>query len=213
MMLVAVELQIAYDNLHNSVPKDISNIMKDATSNFKNIYDVRQAIKVGERFPEFRLQDVHGQEKTNADLPGRLLISFYRGGWCPYCNVELRALQKYLGDFKARGVTLVAVSPELPDRSLTTKERHDLTFTVLSDAGNKLAKQLGIVFQQPSSMRTVLEFASIDLKAQNGDDSLQVPIPATFLVDERGILRNSSISADYTTRLEPTEALRWIDAL
>jgi peroxiredoxin len=212
-MSIAVELRTVEDKLHNSIPKEISNISKEARANFKKTYDIEKAIKVGERFPEFRLLDVHGKEITNADLRGCLLISFYRGGWCPYCNVELRALQKHLDDFKARGVSLVAISPELPDQSLTTKEKHDLAFTVLSDVGNKLAEQLGIVFQQPSSMRTMFKFVGVDLKARNGDDSLQLPIPATFLVDERGILRNASISPDYTTRLEPTEALKWIDAL
>ena len=141
------------------------------------------------------------------------MISFYRGEWCPFCSLELRALQKHLSDFQSKGVTLVAITPELPDTSLTTTEKHDLKFPVLSDEGAKYARKLGIVFEQPESMRKVFEPAKIDWNARYGSDSLIVPVPATLLVDRNGKVRNIFVDANYHERLEPETALQWIDRL
>ncbi|KAL9121401.1 MAG: hypothetical protein Q9187_002040 [Circinaria calcarea] len=158
---------------------------------------------------EFRLTNAVGQEVESADLlaQGPLLVTFYRGEWCPYCNLALAAMQKHVDEFTAKGVTLVAISPELPDQALTTTQKHDLKFPVLSNVGNRFAKQLGIVFPQPEAMRPVFEIFGHDLKACNGDDSLEVPVPATFLMDQKGVVRNAYIEADYSQRLEPSTAM------
>jgi peroxiredoxin len=144
---------------------------------------------------------------------GPLLITFYRGSWCPFCNLELNALQKQLDEFKARGVTLVAISPELPDTALSTIEKNDLKFQVLSDVGQKFARQLGIVWKMPDNLRPVFEKIGHDLVKRNGDDSFEVPIPATLLVDRKGVVRNAYIEPDYTKRAEPETLLEWINAL
>jgi peroxiredoxin len=173
------------------------------------------ATQAGTKFPAFELSDAMGKAVFSSELfaKGPVLLTFYRGGWCPYCNLDLRALQSHLEEFKAKGVSLVAVSPELPNQSLTTTEKNKLKFTVLSDVGNKLAQQLGILFQQPDSMRPVFEGAGIDLRERNGDDSLQIPIPASFLVDSEGTIRRSFVDPDYTHRLEPATALQWVNTL
>ncbi|TVY31883.1 hypothetical protein LSUB1_G008283, partial [Lachnellula subtilissima] len=144
---------------------------------------------------------------------GPLLISFYRGSWCPYCNLALRALQKHLPALQAKNCTLVAISPELPDTSLSTVEKNELQFPVLSDVGNKLARQLGIVFEQPDELRAVFDGFGHDLKGRNGDDSFVVPVPTVLLVGKDGVVRNVHVEADYTKRLEPEVAAAWIDAL
>ena len=212
-MALAAQLQATYDGFHSSVPQHFSDLIKGTTSDFKESYRPESAIKVGAAFPGFRLQDARGKETTNADLHGATLFAFYRGGWCPYCNLELAALQRHLPAFQAKGVNLVAISPELPDTSLSTTEKNELQFTVLSDVGNKLAKQMGILFPMPESMRALFDANGLDMKARNGDDSLEVPVPASFLVDEHGVIRNAFVDADYTKRLEPETALGWIDAL
>jgi peroxiredoxin len=110
-------------------------------------------------------------------------------------------------------VTFVAISPELPDVSLSTKEKHELEFTVLSDLGNRYAHELGIVYQQPEELRPVFKQIGNDLEARNGDDSFAVPIPTTILVDKEGVVRNAHLDADYFKRLDPEVTLGWIDAL
>ena len=122
-------------------------------------------------------------------------------------------MQKHLDEFKAKGVALVAITPELPDTSLSTIEKHQLKFPVLSDVGNDFAKKLGILFQQPDSMRPVFKTMGFDLATRNGDDSFVLPIPATLLVDQKGVVRNTFIDPEFSRRLEPSTALEWIDAL
>ena len=209
------ELSATFEGFHKKAPPAAVEAITTASANFHASFKPASTIQVGDRFPEFRLSNALGQEVSSADLlaQGPLLISFYRGEWCPFCNLELRALQKNLDKFKAKGVTLVAISPELPNQSLSTTEKHSLKFPVLSDVGNKLARQLGIIFAQPDSLRPIFKAFGNDLKTRNGDDSFEVPVPATLLVDRKGIVRNTFIDTDYTKRLEPSTALEWIDAL
>jgi peroxiredoxin len=151
------------------------------------------------------LRDTLGKQVTSGSLLGNgpIVITFYRGEWCPICNLALHHLQKHLDEFAAKGVQLVAISPMLPD----------LKFTVLSDEGNKYAKQLGILFPMPDTLRPVFDKFGHNLKRDNGDDSFVVPVPATFLVDQKGIVRNAFVDTDYTKRVEPATILEWIDAL
>ena len=110
-------------------------------------------------------------------------------------------------------MTLVAISPELPNQSLTTQEKNELQFPVLSDVGNNLARKLGILFQQPETVRPILKAYGVDLQARNGDDSFVVPFPASYLIDSKGTIRYAFLDPDYTHRLEPSTALGWIDEL
>lgn len=214
-MSLESQLSSVLDDFKQNAPADMMEAIGSAKAGFLASFDRSSAIQVGDTLPEFRLSDAVGKEVTSADLlaQGPLLITFYRGEWCPFCNFAVAALQKHLDEFKARGVTLVAISPELPNHSLTMAEKHALEFPVLSDVGNRFARQLGIVFRQPDTMRPVFEKMGLDLKTRNGDDSLEVPIPATLLVDQKGVVRNAFIEPDYVKRLEPSTALEWIDAL
>ncbi|MCJ1379273.1 hypothetical protein MMC17_002374 [Xylographa soralifera] len=209
------ELSAVYEGFQKNAPPAAVEVITTANSNFHASFNPASTIQVGDTIPDFHLSNASGQQVHSADLlaKGPLLISFYRGEWCPFCNLELRALQKNLDKFTAKGVTLVAISPELPNQSLSTTEKHDLKFSVLSDVGNKLARQLGIIFTQPDSLRPLFKAFGNDLKTRNGDDSFEVPVPATLLVDGRGVVRNLFVDTDYTKRLEPETALEWVDAL
>jgi len=212
-MSIAVELSTKYDEIHRTAGPSISAALKKATTDHKNSFDPSKAIQVGDKFPEFQLSDAKGEQVSLQDLlrRGPLLISFYRGQWCPYCNIELHALQKLLPEFKAKGVTLVAISPELPDQALSTAEQNGLEFPVLSDVGNKLAKQLGIVYAQPEDMSSLLTF--VDWEKSYGNKSFEVPVPATILVDGKGIVRNTFVEAAWHVRLDPSTTLQWIKEL
>ncbi|CAL5866138.1 uncharacterized protein PFLUO_LOCUS345 [Penicillium psychrofluorescens] len=214
-MALSKELSTTYTQFLETAPKELSSVITKTVADFKNTYDPAKAIQPGSAFPQFQLSDATGNKLTLNDLlaKGPFLVSFYRGEWCPFCNLELRALQMHLEDFGKRGVTLVAISPELPDQSLSTSEKLSLKFPVLSDVNNELAKQLGIVFAQPEPMRTVYDKFGVDWNKRYGNNQLEVPVPATILVDKKGIVRNSFVNPEYHQRLDPEIALQWIDQL
>lgn len=172
------------------------------------------ATQIGDKFPQFKLSDANGQDVSSQHLlqKGPLLITFYRGGWCPYCNIAVQNLQRQLDQFKARGVTLVAITPELPEYSATTAEKNSLKFTVLTDLHNQLARELGIVYDQ-SSARELHDRLGVDLKARNGEDTWEVPVPATFLVDASGTVQEAYVEVDFRKRLDPAVVLEWIDVM
>ncbi|KAH8426530.1 peroxiredoxin-like family protein [Aspergillus melleus] len=154
-------------------------------------------------------------EQTSTELlsQGPLIITFYRGEWCPFCNIALVGLQRYYDELKVKGASLVAITPELPNSSLSMIEKHDLKFPVLTDSHNEYARKLGIVWKQPESLRPVYEALGHDLQQRNADKSFKVPIPATLLVDKDGIVRNMYLNVDYFKRVEPKAVLEWIEAL
>ncbi|KAI1136379.1 AhpC-TSA-domain-containing protein [Hypoxylon sp. FL0543] len=198
-----------------NAPAELRDPINTARTEFMKAFDVSGAIQPGQKLPEFQLPDSQNKTVSSSDLlsKGPLLITFYRGAWCPYCNLALHALQSKLADIKAKGVTLVAITPELPDASLSLAEKQKLEFPVLSDVGNKYARQLGIIFKQPDSLRPVFEKLGFDLLKNNGDDSFEVPVPASLLVDRDGTVKKTFVDPDYTKRLEPSVALEWIDSL
>jgi peroxiredoxin len=214
-MSLATDLSTLKDGMYAQMPEELSHTISKSIEDFVQTWNPANAINVGQLFPDFSLSDATGKQVSLKELlaKGPLLISFYRGGWCPYCNLALNALQDSLSAIKARGVTLVAISPELPDQSLTMQERNELQFPVLSDAENNLARKLGILFQQPDTLRPILEANGVDLQERNGDDSYEVPFPASYLIDSKGMIRSAFLDPDYTRRLEPSTALGWIDEM
>lgn len=169
-----------------------------------------RAAKVGDQFPNIELLDATGKPVCTADLlkQGSLIVSFYRGEWCPYCNLEVNAFQRLLSEIHAKGAQLVAVSPQTPDHSLSFQQKNDLKFEVLSDAGNELARALGLVFELSAPLKEAYTQFGMPLPNFNGDESWTLPIPATFAVDQQGIIRYAYVDADYTTRAEPAEVIR-----
>ncbi|KAK2606206.1 hypothetical protein QQS21_003377 [Conoideocrella luteorostrata] len=198
-----------------SRPKELIDVIFTAKTNIEQTFDPKQAIQPGAKLPEFSLPDATGRQVSSSELlsKGPLLITFYRGQWCPFCNLALRAFQLRLPEIEAMGANFVAVSPELPDSSLSSIEKDELKFPVLSDIGLKLARELGIVWKQPETLRVIFDTFGTDLKARNGDDSFELPIPTTILVDQSAIVRNVHANPDYFKRLEPQVALDWIKAL
>ena len=187
-------------------PEAITEPMIQATTDLINSQIAEQSLSVGAKIPNFTLPNAVGNKIDIKSLleKGVVVISFYRGGWCPYCNLELRALQQSLAEIETQGATLVAISPETPDNSLSTKEKNELTFEVLSDISNQVAKQFGLVFTLPETVRPIYQQFGIDLPAYNGDSSFELPIPATYIVTPDGTISYSFVNPDYTQRLDPT---------
>ena len=165
----------------------------------------------GTRLPDGKLLDVAGQPTTLTEArSGKpAVIVFYRGGWCPYCSIALRAYQAQLVPALAeRGISLIAISPQTPDGSLSTKEAKELTFAVLSDPGNQLARQLGILTAPSDGARTAQLQLGLDLTQANADGTTALPMPTVVIADADGVIRWIDVHLDYTTRAEPGQVLQ-----
>jgi len=176
---------------------------------------VETALREGDVFPEFSLPDSTGSIVQSADLLARgpLIVSFYRGGWCPFCNLELNALQLVLPEIKELGGALVAVSPETPEQTSKTLTRFSLSFYLLSDHGNALARKVGLVYRLPAAMQAEFRKANIYLPAINGDDSWELPPPATYLIGQDRIIREAFVDDDYYHRKDPRELVSELKGL
>ena len=165
----------------------------------------------GDRMPDGSLLDVAGQPTTLSQALGSRpgVIVFYRGGWCPYCSIALRTYQAQLVPALAeQDIPLIAISPQTPDRSLSTQETRELTFTVLSDPGNQIAGELGILTAPSDAVRGAQLQLGLDLTKVNADATTTLPMPAVVIVDADGVIRWIDVHADYTTRTEPAEVLQ-----
>lgn len=193
-----------------NVPSDKYEVMQRSTKELQEIKLSANAVKSGDTLPSFELPNVNGDTIQSDELlnDGPLVISFYRGGWCPYCNMELRALQNILPQIKEAGAQLVAISPETPDNSLSTSEKNELSFEVLSDVDNTYAKELGLVFQMPEDLREVYHSFNLHVDQHNGNEDYELPMPATYVVDKDGKVIFDFVLEDYTYRLEPSEILK-----
>ncbi|MEU8919261.1 peroxiredoxin-like family protein [Streptomyces nigrescens] len=174
-----------------------------------------RALQTGDTAPRFSLPSATGDTVTLDALlsAGPVVLTFYRGAWCPYCNLALRALQRHHSDITACGAQLVAISPQIPDESLTLTEKHSLAFDVLSDLGSDTAKQFGISFDLPDDLAVVYESFGFDLQRVNGGHPRPLPLPATYVIDQDATIRWTYLDTDYTTRAEPTDILAALAAL
>jgi len=168
-----------------------------------------KAKSVGDHAPDFNLPNVRGGETRLSELlkQGPVVVSFYRGGWCPFCNLEFKALHDCLPEIKALGATLIGISPETPDNSLSTVEKHGLQFEVLSDQGNAVARDYGLVMVLFEEMRPLYREWGINVPEANGDESYELPVPATYVIDPKGVIRAAHVDKDYTRRMEPADIL------
>lgn len=187
------------------IPAEALAVMDRATAEVEGSGIAESTLGVGARVPEFRLPDATGTEVSLSSLldEGPVVLAFYRGGWCPYCSTELRALQARLPEITAAGATLVAVSPQTPDSSLSTAEKLELAFPVLSDQGNRVAEAFGLVFTLPEALRQVYAGFGIDLPSANGDDTFRLPVPATYVLRRDGTVAWRFADADYTNERSP----------
>lgn len=169
----------------------------------------------GNPLPDAELLDVDGRSTSLAAArDGKpAVIVFYRGAWCPYCNLTLRTYQEQLvGPLADRGAVLIAISPQKPDGSLTMQQTNELTFTVLSDPGNQIAGQLGILTAPTADARKAQAAMGLDLTAVNADATHTLPMPSTVIVDTDGVIRWIDVHPNYATRSEPGDILAAYDA-
>lgn len=172
-----------------------------------------KAKKVGDPAPDFTLKDAGGKEMKLSEIlkNGPVVLTWYRGGWCPYCNIALAALQEELPEIKKAGAQLVALTPELPDKSAVTMKKNELSFEVLTDLNHKVAKSYGIAFELTPEVRDLYKqkFNLTDFNGvEAGDGTL--PLAATYIIDRKGVIRWAFFDADYRKRAEPSEIVAFL---
>jgi len=173
-------------------------------------------LAVGDRAPAFTLPDATGKQVSLADRldVGPVVLQFYRGDWCPYCNLHLRALQTALPGIRKRGASLVAISPQSPDHSLSLIEKAELEFDVLSDVDQHVIRDYRLQFTLPADLQGVYrDVFELDLRFQNADGSWNLPVPATFVISADGTIVTSEVEVDYRARIEPSVILESLEKL
>ena len=192
-----------------NVPHSVIETMHRATAELVASGAAARALKAGDRAPAFTLRDPDGQATSSADLLARgpLVVSFYRGVWCPYCNMELQALQAALPAFETLGAALVAISPQTAPNSRKSVRQNDLGFPILSDPHNDVAAAFGLRFAMPAYLVDLYKELKNDLPAFNGDPSWTLPMPGRFVVAQDGTVLYAEVNPDYTRRPEPEDML------
>ena len=168
-----------------------------------------EACKPGDRMPGFLLPNAEGHLIDSGELlsQGPLVVTFFRGGWCPYCSATLEALETVLPELSRTGGTLVAMTPETGGRALATKRDRGLHYEVLVDVDLAVAMAFGIVFRTPPLYVELLRQRGIDRAERSGNPAWLLPVPAAFLVGQDGVVLRSWVNVDFTQRAEPTEIL------
>ena len=166
------------------------------------------ALQKGDQYLDFSLKNASGNTVRLSDAlaQGPVVLTWYRGGWCPYCNLQLRALQQYLPEINALGAQLIALTPELPDNSLNTQEKNELSFEVLTDQDNAIAREYGLVFKLTPEVSVYYKDA-FDLEVYNGNTTDELPLAATYVIAQDGTIQYAFLSADYRERAEPADLI------
>ena len=196
------------------LPADVLALMNTTNEELIAQHIKDNALQIGQKVENFSLANHKGEKIELADLlkKGPVIISFYRGGWCPYCNLELKALNDYLPQFKTQSAQLIAISPQLPDETLSTAQKNDLEFDVLSDVSNKVADQFGLLFTLDERIQALYTQFGIDFEHYYGDKSFKLPLPATYVINQEGIITYAFLNEDYTLRAEPTDVMAALES-
>ena len=198
-----------------NAPRAVIETMHRATAELIASGQAHRARKAGETAPAFRLNDPDGTAVNSSELLARgpLVVTFYRGVWCPYCNMELQAMQAALPDITSRGASLVAISPQTQANSRKSVRQNELAFPILSDVNGDVAAAFGLRFRLPDYLVELYQGFKNDLPAFNGDPSWTLPMPGRFVIGTDGVIAYAEVNPDYTRRPDPSELLPVLDAL
>ena len=192
------------------VPPEIQAVHARAIAELQAQRVVERILSVGAKAPSFELLDHNGYPVSSTELlrEQRLIICFIRGRWCPFCVGQLEAMNRILPEFERAGASLVVISPQTVQQSFFMHDQHKLRFPLLSDPGNQLARQFGLVYRVPDYQQVVYRRAFINLPLANGDESWELPIPATYIIDCDSSVLYASADPDYAQRPEPADILQ-----
>ena len=192
------------------VPAETQSIHARAIAELKQRQVAANALQIGATAPAFVLPDQNGKPVSSSDLValGRLVLCFIRGRWCPFCVGQMEALNLVVPQIEQAGATLVAISPQTVKQSFFMHDQYKLRFPLLSDAGNQVARQFGLTYRVPTLQEAVYRRAFVNLPFTNGDDTWELPVPTTYILDRDGTILYASANEDYTERPEPDDIVR-----
>ena len=203
-------LQSLRKNLSSMLPQEALGVFDEDANNLQQNHPSVLKIKVGDKAPDFSLMNAVGETVKLSELLKRskVVLTFYRGTWCPYCNLQLNQYQQILADIKSAGAELVAISPQTPDESLNIKEKNELQFEVLSDNGNIVASRYTTVFKYGEAPVAAMTELGFDFEAHYSDNSREIPVPAVYIIGQDGtVIFAKSMGGDYRNRVESSEIL------
>jgi len=194
------------------VPPETQAIHAQALAELKQRHLAENILPVGAKAPEFDLPDHDGKNVSSKELLGtaRLVLCFIRGRWCPFCVGQMEAMNLILPEIEQAGAKLLAISPQTIKQSFFMHDQHKLRFPLLSDTGNQVARKFGLSYQVPELQQAVYRRAFVNLPFANGDESWELPIPATFILDRDGTILYASANEDYTDRPEPADIVEFL---
>ena len=189
------------------VPSETQAIHAQAVAELKQRHLAASILPIGAKAPSFQLQDYDGKVVSTSDLlaKGRLVLCFTRGRWCPFCVGQMEAMNLVLPQIEQAGARLVAISPQTVKQSFFMHDQHKLRFPLLFDADNKIARQFGLTYRVPALQEAIYRRAFVNLPFTNGDESWELPIPATYILQRDGTILYASGNEDYTERPEPAD--------
>jgi len=191
------------------IPRLLKKYLENQDRALENSGLAAGALSVGDKMPDAKLLAFSGQEITFSEITrGKaVIVSFYRGVWCPYCNLELREYDRVIKDHAELDINMIAISPEKPDAAEDSGKLESLDIKVFSDIDNKLARKARLVFKLPFFLNLIYKLGGANLNKSQGNAERELPIPATYIIDERGVITYAFLNTDYTKRAEPTEVI------
>jgi peroxiredoxin len=203
------------ESIAKYVPAETRAVHARAIANLKDKRFASNILPIGAKIPSFQLSDQNGTHISSEDLlaKGRLVLCFIRGRWCPFCVAQMEALNLILPLIEQDGATLATISPQTVKQSFFMHDQHKLRFPLLSDAGSKVARQFGLTWRVSEEQKALYQRTFVNLPFVNGDDSWELPIPATYIVDRDGTVLYASANEDYTERPEPSGVLEFLREL
>ena len=225
-MLLHEQIQQTIGALRTSLPAELNTLIEQGAGEISALQIVENALKIGDQAPNFSLKNYNGEEKTLGDYlkEGPLVLTFYRGLWCPYCNLQLASYNERLEDIKAAGGNLVAISSsgkegldalnesEMPEEAKATVIS-DPDFDVLHDAGTQLGAAFGLTFELPDSHKHLLEMMQLDVEKANGSNSYVFSDPATYIIDTDGLIKWAFVPNNYRKRAEADDIINALQML
>lgn len=204
-MSLADRLEHAKREWRSRLTPELADALESLVKRLETSEVTAASLKAYDTLPDFELPDSEGQIVSSRELleRGPLVVSYFRGDWCPYCVFELRALEEALPQIEELGATLIAITPDTGAALASDKHMNRLSYRVLSDADNGVALKLGLVFRLPEAVQKPFLEMGVDLRSRHGNDAWFLPIPATYVVDQGGIVRHAELDPDYTRRMEP----------
>lgn len=208
-----VQLSQELDNMreasYGNLPQHQMEMLEQTFTELSVIGIERRSLKVGDRVHDFSLPDVYGNifHLRHALEKGPAVVSFFFGNWCPFCMLQLEVWQKYQPILVSLEVTNIAISPQLSGENLKPTKDFHLAYDILSDFDNRIAKLFGIAFRIPQVQESAIEQSGVSLLASNGNNSMELPANATFIIDRDRTIRYAFVDYDYTKRAEPMDII------